>query len=111
MRMHNKFFLTIVMALLTLSLWGLEALAAPPSEHINIVFILAGTAGQARGAEKARVFLLDLGRPRRQMETASGRDKYRLYDLENDIAEKHDLADKVPEVVDRCSKYFEKAKR
>ncbi len=41
----------------------------------------------------------------------AGKDKFRLYDLENDIAEKHDVAGKFPEVVERCSKYFEKAKR
>ena len=41
----------------------------------------------------------------------AGQGKYRLYDLENDIAEQHDLADEFPEVVARCSKYFEEAKR
>lgn len=41
----------------------------------------------------------------------AGKDKYRLFDLENDIGEKHDLADAMPEVVRRCSKYFEVAKR
>lgn len=41
----------------------------------------------------------------------AGKDRYKLYDLENDIAEKNDLADKMPEVVARCSKYFEVAKR
>ncbi|MHC4252386.1 MAG: arylsulfatase [Planctomycetota bacterium] len=40
-----------------------------------------------------------------------GKDRYRLYDLENDIAERHDLADERPEVVARCSRYFEVAKR
>ncbi len=40
----------------------------------------------------------------------AGKDKYRLHDLENDIAEKHNLADKYPEVVTRCSKYFQIAK-
>jgi len=39
-----------------------------------------------------------------------GRDNYALYDLENDIAEKHDLSDQFPEVVKRCSVYFDKAK-
>jgi len=41
----------------------------------------------------------------------AGKNRYKLYDLENDIAEKNDLADKMPEVVARCSKYFEIAKR
>jgi uncharacterized sulfatase len=41
----------------------------------------------------------------------AGKDRYRLYDLENDIAEKNDLAAKMPEIVARCSKYFEMAKR
>ena len=41
----------------------------------------------------------------------AGKDKYRLSDLENDLAEKHDLAGKFPEVVQRCSKYFETARR
>ena len=41
----------------------------------------------------------------------AGKNRYRLHDLEKDIAEKHDLADKLPEVVARCSKYFEIAKR
>jgi len=40
----------------------------------------------------------------------AGKDKYRLYDLEKDLAEEHDLADKFPAVVARCSKYFEIAK-
>jgi len=40
-----------------------------------------------------------------------GKDRYALYDLENDIAEKHDLADKMPDVVARCAKYFEVATR
>ena len=39
----------------------------------------------------------------------AGKDKYRLYDLENDLAEQHDLADKFPDVVARCSKYFKRA--
>ncbi len=41
----------------------------------------------------------------------NGKDRYKLYDLENDIAEKNDLADRMPEVVARCSKYFAVAKR
>jgi len=40
-----------------------------------------------------------------------GKNRYALYDLENDIAEKHDLADKMPDVVARCAKYFEVATR
>ncbi len=40
-----------------------------------------------------------------------GRDRFALYNLENDIAEKHDLADELPEIVARCSKYFDIAKR
>ena len=40
-----------------------------------------------------------------------GKDRFALYDLENDIAEKNDLADSLPEIVARCSKYFQKAKR
>ena len=40
-----------------------------------------------------------------------GKNRYALYDLENDIGEKTDLAKKLPEVVARCSKYFEIAKR
>ena len=40
-----------------------------------------------------------------------GKNRYALYDLENDLAEKHDLADKMPDVVARCSKYFDVAKR
>ena len=40
-----------------------------------------------------------------------GKNRYRLYDLENDIAEKNDLAEQMPEVVARCSKYFDVAKR
>jgi len=40
-----------------------------------------------------------------------GKDRYALYDLENDPAEKHDLADEMPEVVARCSRYFEEATR
>ena len=41
----------------------------------------------------------------------AGRDRYRLYDLNTDIAEKHNLAEKHPEVVARCSKYFDIARR
>ena len=40
-----------------------------------------------------------------------GKDRFALYDLENDIAEKNDLAEKMPEVVARCSKYFDVATR
>ena len=40
-----------------------------------------------------------------------GKDRFALYDLKNDIAEKHDLASEMPEVVKRCSRYFEEAKR
>jgi len=40
-----------------------------------------------------------------------GKNRYALYDLENDIAEKNDLAEKMPEIVARCSKYFGKATR
>ena len=41
----------------------------------------------------------------------AGKDRYRLYDLENDIGEKNDLAKEFPEVVKRCSKYFKIAKQ
>ncbi len=41
----------------------------------------------------------------------AGKDRYRLYDLENDIGEKKDLAGEMPDVVARVSKYFEIAKR
>jgi len=40
-----------------------------------------------------------------------GKDRFALYDLENDIAEENDLAEKMPEVVARCSKYFDEATR
>jgi len=40
-----------------------------------------------------------------------GKNRYALYDLENDIAEKNDLAEKMPETVTRCSRYFEEATR
>ena len=40
-----------------------------------------------------------------------GKDRFALYDLENDIGETKDLADKRPEVVARCSKYFDEATR
>lgn len=40
-----------------------------------------------------------------------GKDRFVLYDLENDIAEKNDLAKKMPEVVARCSRYFDVATR
>ncbi len=40
-----------------------------------------------------------------------GKDRFALYDLENDIAEKNDLAEKMPEIVARCSKYFDEATR
>ena len=41
----------------------------------------------------------------------AGKNKYRLYDLETDIGEKNDLAKKHPEVVARCSRYFDVARR
>ena len=41
----------------------------------------------------------------------AGKDRYRLYDLEKDIGEKKDLAKEFPEVVKRCSKYFQIAKQ
>jgi len=40
-----------------------------------------------------------------------GKDRFALYDLENDIGETKDLAEKMPEIVARCSKYFEEATR
>jgi hypothetical protein len=40
-----------------------------------------------------------------------GKDRYALYDLENDIAERHDLAEDKPDVVARCSRYFDIATR
>jgi hypothetical protein len=40
-----------------------------------------------------------------------GKDRFALHDLENDIAEEHDLADQMPEIVARCSKYSEEARR
>ncbi len=40
-----------------------------------------------------------------------GKNRYALYDLENDIGETTDLADKHPDVVARCSPYFKKARQ
>lgn len=40
-----------------------------------------------------------------------GKNRYALYDLESDIGEKVDLAAQFPDVVARCSKYFEIAKQ
>ena len=40
-----------------------------------------------------------------------GKDRFALYDLENDIGETKDLAEKMPEIVACCSKYFEEATR
>ena len=40
-----------------------------------------------------------------------GRNRFALYDLENDIGETTDLAEKMPEVVARCSKYFDLARK
>jgi len=40
-----------------------------------------------------------------------GKNRYALYDLENDIGETTDLAAKFPDVVARCRTYFELAKR
>ncbi|MEM7390790.1 MAG: NPCBM/NEW2 domain-containing protein, partial [Verrucomicrobiota bacterium] len=40
----------------------------------------------------------------------AGKDRYRLYHLEDDIGEKHDVAAMHPDVVARCSTYFDLAK-
>jgi hypothetical protein len=41
------------------------------------------------------------------MAITSDKERNRLYDLEADIAEQHDLANHYPDVVERCSKYFD----
>ncbi len=38
-----------------------------------------------------------------------GKDRFALYDLEKDIAERNDLAQEMPELVRRYSKYFDEA--
>ena len=38
-----------------------------------------------------------------------GKDRFSLYDLETDIGEKHDLAPKKPEIVNRYRRYFDEA--
>ncbi len=40
-----------------------------------------------------------------------GKTRYALYDLEHDIAERNDLAETMPEIVARYSKYFDEATR
>ena len=43
--------------------------------------------------------------------TGYGRDRFALYDLEEDIAETTNLAGQKPELVSRYSKYFDMARR
>lgn len=40
-----------------------------------------------------------------------GKDRYALFDLENDIGEKHDVAAQHPELVSRYSRYFQEGKQ
>ena len=40
-----------------------------------------------------------------------GKDRFALYDLDDDIGEQRDVADRHPDVVQRLSRYFEDAKR
>jgi arylsulfatase A-like enzyme len=40
-----------------------------------------------------------------------GKDRFALYDLEHDIAEKNDLAEKFPELVTRYRRYFDEARK
>jgi arylsulfatase A-like enzyme len=40
-----------------------------------------------------------------------GKDRYALFDLENDIGEKHDVAAQHPELVSRYGRYFQEAKQ
>lgn len=40
-----------------------------------------------------------------------GPERFALYDLENDLAEQHNLAKEHPEVINRCRHYFEEARK
>ncbi len=40
-----------------------------------------------------------------------GKERFALYDLENDLAEQHNLAKGHPEVINRCRHYFEEGRK
>jgi arylsulfatase A-like enzyme len=84
----------------------------PAEEKIDGISYLPALLGKTEAQQKHEYFywIWSIRVGKWKLHTA-GKNKYRLYDLENDIAEKHDLAAKFPEVVQRCSKYFEVAKQ
>jgi arylsulfatase A-like enzyme len=83
----------------------------PPSDIDGISYLpelLGKTAEQKKHEYFYWIWAIRVGKWKLH---PAGKNRYKLYDLENDIAEKNDLVDKMPEVVVRCSKYFEIAKR
>ena len=81
-------------------------------EDIDGISYLPELLGKTKGQKKHEYFYWKWAvRVGKWKLHPAGKDRYKLYDLENDIAEKNDLADKMPEVVSRCSKYFDIAKK
>jgi len=71
----------------------------------------AGAAGESAGQKEQEYFYWIWAVPVGKWKLhPAGKEKYRLYDLEKGIAEQHDVADRLPDVVARCSRYFQIAR-
>jgi arylsulfatase A len=89
-----------------------EVAGVEPPEDIDGISYLPELLGQAEAQKKHEYFYwiwaIRVGKWKLH---TRGKDRFALYDLENDIAEKQDLAEKMPEIVARCSKFFDEARR
>jgi len=89
-----------------------ELAGIDPPEDIDGISFLPTLLGQPEKQPKHRylywIWAVRVGKWKLHVR---GKDRYALYDLENDPAEQHDLADEFPDVVARCARYFEEATR
>jgi arylsulfatase A-like enzyme len=89
-----------------------ELAGIEPPEGIDGISYLPELLGQTKAQKKHEylywIWAIRVGKWKMHRQ---GKNRYALYDLEKDIAEKDNLASKFPELVSRYSKYFDEAVR
>ncbi|MFP6875725.1 MAG: arylsulfatase [Roseibacillus sp.] len=89
-----------------------EVAGVEPPEDIDGISYLPELLGQTK-AQRKHDYLYWPGAIRvgKWKLHRHGKDRFALYDLEHDIAEKNDLAEKFPELVTRYRRYFDEARK